>query len=227
VWFHLPKNKTFESVEIKMPVQLGMGTGINVNGKISNIIIQNLKVRYAFNDGSSAHGDVENIVFRNCISTDNCGQGFSMHGNAKILVEDSYASRNASSGTCDVNNCEVTYRRCVFKDNSFEAGIYTTETVKAIYEDCIISNNQPFEQIWQRGQSSMLLKNCVIVGFNDSKALATIDRGLVKFDNCTLVKGLNVATSRSNNNSLIINNSLLVDINEIYSQQSAFTIDNS
>jgi hypothetical protein len=229
VWFHLPKGTSFESLEIKMPLDrgFGKGTGININGKIKNVIIQNLKVKYAYNDGFSAHGDIENVTFRNCISTDNCGQGFSMHGNTKILVTDSYASRNASSGSCDVNNCEVTYRRCVFRNNSFEAGVYTTETVKATYEDCIISNNQPFEQIWQRGLSMMSFKNSIIEGFDSSKPIATIDKGSLTFDNCTLINGTSVGTGKSHTPSLFINNCLLIDIKDISHQKASFTIHNS
>lgn len=229
VWFHLPKGKSLESLEIKMPLDIGFGkgTGININGKIKNVIIQNLKVKHSYNDGFSAHGDVENIIFKNCISTDNCGQGFSMHGNSKILITDSYASRNASSGSCDVNNCEVTYRRCVFKNNSFEAGIYTTETVKATYEDCIISNNQPFEQIWQRGLSIMTLKNCVIEGFDLSKPIATIDKGSLIFDNCTLINGSSIGTSKNTGPSLSIRNCLIVDIPAISNQKLSSAINNS
>ncbi|MFD1631178.1 right-handed parallel beta-helix repeat-containing protein [Pseudopedobacter beijingensis] len=227
VWFHLPENKTFESMEIKMPQSgISAGTGLNIGGTIKNVIIQNLRSRYSFNDGFSAHGEVENITFRNCISTDNCGQGFSMHGNTKVLIEDSYAARNASSGTCDVNNCEVTYKRCVFRDNSFETGIYTTETVKAVYEDCIISNNHPFEQIWQRGQSTMLLKNCIITGFDQSKSLAMIDKGAIKFENCTLINGASVGRSKNKDNTLTLNNCLLINLNAI-SPTTHYTISNS
>ena len=86
VWFNLPKNKNFTDLNIMLPIQRGHGSGINVNGSMSNILIKNLRAEFAFNDGFSAHGTVQNLVFQNCIATDNCGQGFSMHGETKVLV---------------------------------------------------------------------------------------------------------------------------------------------
>ncbi len=216
VWFNLPKDKKFSDLTIELPLPRGNGSGMNVSGDFGHIIIKNLRSEFAFNDGFSAHLSVKNLVFKNCIAVNNCGQGFSMHDKTQVEIEDSFASRNASSGSCDVGSAEVSYKRTVFVNNSFEAGIYTTENVNAKYEDCIIVNNRPFEQIWQIGKSNIYLKNCLVVGATDNLSLAAINNGTIKIESCTFSNGASIARfSNTRNGSISIEKSLFSDLKEI------------
>ncbi|HVI44810.1 MAG TPA: right-handed parallel beta-helix repeat-containing protein [Chitinophaga sp.] len=206
VWFHLRSQEQLAALKIEMPAHRGIGTCINVYSKTSHVIVQNLHAQYAFNDGFSAHDTVTDLTFRNCIATDNCGQGFSMHGHTVVSVEDGVAMRNASSGACDVGAANVTYRRCVFGDNSFEAGIYATEHADTRYIDCLVINNQPFEQIWQYDSSTMFLKNCIVTATDNRCPLAVVEKGSVRFVSCTLSKGADLVTVRDTVGRLLTEN---------------------
>lgn len=208
VWFHLPQGKELAELEVLLPVH---GTGLNVNGAADYVVVQNFKSMYSWNDGFSAHGSLKSLTFRNCISVDNCGQGFSMHGYTRVLVEDSYAARNASSGACDVNHCQVTYRRSVLINNSFETGVYATEETQTYYEDCLIVGNAPFEQVWQVGHSRMVFVNSIIAGAPGSdKPLLRLSDGNLTFIQSTLLNGSKlVAHSRKGNGALVLDHTVV------------------
>ncbi len=182
LWVHLPAGRTLDQVKIEIPVH---GTCICVNTDF--VTVKNLRGMLSWNDGFDAHGQGKNIVYQNCIATDNCGQGFSVHDTNVVLYEDCLAERNASSGSCDVNDSQSTYRRCVFVNNSFEAGVYATEQSTHTYQDCLIFGNAPFEQIWQRGRSTMNFINCVIIGRKGSdRGILSMQNGSVYFRQCTI-----------------------------------------
>lgn len=209
VWMHLPEGATIEAVRISLPVQRNGGTGFNVSGNAAHVEVHNLRSEFNFNDGFSAHDNVTDLVFKNCVAADNCGQGFSFHGNTQVTVEDGLASRNASSGACDVGAGRVTYRRCVFANNSFEAGIFAAENTTVSYEDCLITGNQPFEQIWQRGKSAMKLTNCVISGAGTGKSLVLTEQGSVECKNCTFTDAPGLAVFRHGAGKLSLDGCLL------------------
>ena len=182
VWVHLPAGKTPDDVSLQIPV---FGTCVCINTDF--VTVRDLRAMFSWNDGFDTHGAGKNIVYQHCIATDNCGQGFSVHDTTVALYEDCLAERNASSGACDVNECHSYYRRCVFVNNTFEAGVYAHEQSQHTFEDCLILGNAPFEQVWQRGQSRMNFINCVIAGRpEDPKGLVMLESGAVHFRECTL-----------------------------------------
>lgn len=190
LWVNLPEGKKPADFKIEIPVH---GTSMCIN--TDWVVVQNLRSKYSWNDGFDTHGvklNGRNIVFKNCVGTDNCGQGFSVHDDTTAYYEDCHAFRDASSGICNVNRCISMYRNCVLADNTFEAGVYTTETVEIILENCIIAGNKPFEQIWQRGKSKMFFINCVIIGTKDANGLVSAQDGAVFFSQCTFLDGANV-----------------------------------
>jgi len=178
---HLPEGKTLDDVIIQIPVH---STAICINTDC--VTVKNLRSMFSWNDGFDTHGRGKNIVFQNCIATDNCGQGFSVHDTNTALYEDCLAERNASSGSCDVNECHSVYKRCVFVNNTFEAGVYANENSQHTFEDCLIMGNQPFEQVWQRHSSRMNFINCVISGSRgNQKGLVSLEHGALYFRECT------------------------------------------
>ncbi len=182
VWVHLPAGKTLDDVEILIPVH---GTCICINTDF--VVVRDLRAIFSWNDGFDTHGTGKHIVFQRCIATDNCGQGFSVHDTNVALYEECLAERNASSGSCDVNECHSYYRRCVFVNNTFEAGVYGHDQSQHTYEDCLILGNTPFEQVWQRGFSRMNFINCVIRGNSErSTGLISAAHGALHFRECTL-----------------------------------------
>lgn len=207
VWFNLPADQALEDLKVRIPVH---STGLNIHGSADYVVVQNLHSRFSSNDGFSAHGHAKNLLFRNCIATDNCGQGFSMHDNIRAIVEDSLAERNASSGACDVHGSQVTYRRSVLVNNSFEAGVFAAGESQGVYEECLIMFNGPFEQIWQTRQSSMLFLNCLIMGREDTPLLQ-MDDGRVRFIQSTLAGFSTLARFKSNGQGVLdIQNSLIL-----------------
>lgn len=159
VLFHLPEGK--ETPKLEIPTGK---TGLSVIGSVDYVEVRNLRSEYSWNDGFSTNGTGKNLVFRDCVAINNCGQGFSFHTHSGAIVEDCLIMRNASSGTCDVNEGQVTYRRCVFYKNSYEAGVYALDKTKIIYEDCLILDNEPFEQIWSLTSGTVRFVNCIISG---------------------------------------------------------------
>jgi hypothetical protein len=205
LWVNLPEGKTTD--DIKIPVY---GTSICIN--TDYVVVKNLRSIHSENDGFDTHGTGKNITFKHCIATDNCGQGFSVHDTTTAYYEDCLAERNASSGSCDVTVCTSIYKRCVFVNNSFEAGIYTTEHSQHTYEDCLIIGNEPFEQLWQRGLSKQMYVNCIIAGKPGSdKAILSLGEGTVRFDQCTLADcGVAAGLSEKSLGRLHLENCLLV-----------------
>lgn len=211
---HLPKGKKLTDVSISMPANRGIGSGLNVHGEASHIIINNLHVQYSYNDGFSAHERVKDLLFKNCISINNCGQGFSMHDQTEVRVEDAIMTRNASSGTCDVGAAKVSYKGCVIVNNSFEVGVYTHDAANVIFEDCMIIGNNPFEQLWQRGTSTMTLKNCVIKGQRD-RTLGLVGQGKLNIINCTLIGANDLISFLDTTGKVTISNSLVRRVQNI------------
>lgn len=181
LWFHAPRGVSIERLDVQIPVH---GTAIDVTRDF--VVVKNFRSMFSWNDGFDVHGSAKNVVFRNCIATDNCGQGFSCHGTSSALYEDCLAERCASSGSCDVNDCVSVYRRCVFVNNSFEAGVYAAERSQHIYESCLVAGNMPFEQIWQKGFSGMRFINCLIVGApGNTNGACALGQGSLFFSRCT------------------------------------------
>ncbi|OGV69389.1 MAG: hypothetical protein A2283_22285 [Lentisphaerae bacterium RIFOXYA12_FULL_48_11] len=181
LWVHLPEGKTLDDVVIQVPVH---STAICINTDF--VTVKSLRSMFSWNDGFDTHGRGKNIVFQHCIATDNCGQGFSVHDTNIALYEDCLAERNASSGSCDVNECHSVYRRCVFVNNTFEAGVYANENSQHTFENCLITGNQPFEQVWQRHSSRMNFINCIIAGNpRNPKGLVSLEHGTLYFRECT------------------------------------------
>ena len=181
LWFHVPRGASIEKLDVQIPVY---GTAIDVTRDF--VVVKNFRSMFSWNDGFDVHGSAKNVVFRNCVATDNCGQGFSCHGTSSVLYEDCLAERCASSGSCDVNDCVSVYRRCVFANNSFEAGVYAAERSQHIYESCLITGNMPFEQIWQRGFSGMRFMNCLILGApGNTNGACALGQGSLFFSRCT------------------------------------------
>lgn len=207
VIFNLPKDQKLEELKIELPANSGFYIGGD------HVIIKNFYFIHSWNDGFDAAGKNQHGVFKNCVAIDNCGQGFSCHDTSNIYYEDCAAIRCASSGSCDVHWCTTRYHRCIFMDNAFEAGIYTTNESSHFYSDCLITNNRPFEQIWQRGSSSQIYDNCVILGGAPDRNILTMQDGSVAFKNCTIANAAGVcALDASKRGSLSADNCLLINM---------------
>ncbi|MDD2708785.1 MAG: right-handed parallel beta-helix repeat-containing protein [Verrucomicrobiae bacterium] len=181
VWVRLSAGKTPGQVKIEMPVG---EIAIAVNTDF--VTVRNFRSMFSLDDGFDSHRG-KNIVFQNCVATDECDQGFSCHGWSNVLYEDCLAERCAGSGSCDVHQCHVTYRRCVFVNNTFEAGVYVHDDTTHGYEDCLIAGNRPFEQVWARGRGKMNFFNSVLVGGKGSdQGIMLMQNGSVYFEQCTL-----------------------------------------
>ena len=211
LWVHLPEGKTLDDVVIQVPVH---STSICINTDF--VTVKNLRSMFSWNDGFDTHGHGKNIVFLHCIATDNCGQGFSVHDTNTALYEDCIAERNASSGSCDVNECHSIYRHCVFVNNTFEAGVYANENSQHTYEDCLIMGNQPFEQVWQRHACRMNFINCIIAGNRENpKGLVSLEHGALYFRECTFADATFVCQlSGSESGSLSIIRSVMTRCSE-------------
>lgn len=206
VWFHLPEEKNWDDLEVAIPV---LGTGLNIHSPADHVVIKNLRSEFSSNDGFSAHFRVKNLRFENCIAVDNCGQGFSMHDTVHAVVRDCFSARNASSGACDVHESKVLYERCIFVNNSFEAGVFAKDKAQTRYAQCLIINNHPFEQAWQIGESQMAFVKCLIVGSNESpSSLMKLDSGRVSITDSALF-GVGKVATISGSGELTVSNSLL------------------
>jgi hypothetical protein len=206
VWVNLPEGKDLSNTKIQIPVH---STGIAVFA--SYVTVKNLRCMFSWNDGFDTAKDGKNIVFKNCLAIDNCGQGFSCHNTSSALYEDCLAERCASSGVCNVDSCATVFRRCIFIDNTYEAGVHATGKTLNFFEDCLIINNQPGEQIWQHGKSKLIFYNCVIIGNNiKGKGILRLRNGSVEFDQCTIVDStFLVRLSSHTSGTVVIENSLL------------------
>lgn len=182
VLFHLPAGKKLADLKIELPANSGFSF------YDSHVIIKNFYVTHSWNDGFDSSGSNYKGIYKNCIAVENCGQGFSCHGTGQTYYEDCAAIRCASSGSCDVHWSYSRYNRCIFYENTFEAGVYTVDEGQHSYSDCIIAANGPFEQIWQKVSSSMHFSNCLILG-TPGKNVLLMEHGIVTFRNCTIRGG--------------------------------------
>ena len=209
VVFHLPENQAIEKLKIELPANYGFYITSD------HVVVKNFYFIHSWNDGFDASGKNQQGVFKNCIAIDNCGQGFSCHGTSNIYYEDCAAIRCASSGSCDVHWCTTRFHRCIFMDNTFEAGIYTHHETSHLYSDCLIVNNRPFEQIWQRATSSQIYDNCVILGGAPDRNILTVENGTVTFKNCTLANAAGICEiNAKTRNSLSMDNCLVFNMTD-------------
>lgn len=208
LFFKLPKGKELSEVEVQIPGNMG----VYINEPYT--VVENLRVMFSCNDGFDIANNAENAVFRNCRAYDNCGQGFSAHANGNVTCEDCSAVRCVSSGACDVEVSD--YERCLFVDNTFEAGIYVLDGKRHTFTDCLIARNRPFEQIWERKGSSLVFVNCVIVG-NPKTNILSLRDGCVSFKNCTIVGGKGICSlSPKHKGRLIIKNCVMADCEDYF-----------
>ena len=182
VLFHLPAGKKLSDLKIELPANSGFYI------QSSHAIVKNFYVTHSVNDGFDTAGTNYIATYKNCVAVDNCGQGFSCHGTGRTYFEDCAAIRCASSGTCDVHWSASHYNRCIFYQNAYEAGVYTVDEGLHSYSDCIIANNEPFEQIWQISNSAQHFSNCLILG-TPGKDILKMQHGIVTFRRCTILGG--------------------------------------
>lgn len=194
VLVHLPDGKNKEDVKIELPFY---DTAIVIY--TDYVVVKNLEAVLLKDDGFDTQGAGKNIVFKNCKSVGICDQGFSCHYTSTVTFEDCVARRCSGSGSCDVNYCTTIYRKCVFAGNTFEFGVYASEYSQHLYESCLIIMNEPFEQIWQRGNSSMIFINCVIIGKKgNSQNILKMQNGKVVFMQCTILDASSLAVIPAN-----------------------------
>ncbi len=203
VLFHLPPAKTLEQLKIELPANYGFYITAD------HTIVKDVYFIHSWNDGFDAAGKNQNGVYKNCIAIDNCGQGFSCHDTSNVYYEDCVAIRCASSGSCDVHWCNTRYHRCIFMNNTFEAGIYANDAGTHLYSDCLVTGNGPFEQIWQRNNSSLTFDNCVILGTAD-KNILTMQDGTVAFKNCTIMNAAGLFSADAKYHSNLVMDNCLV-----------------
>ncbi|MDD3127576.1 MAG: right-handed parallel beta-helix repeat-containing protein [Candidatus Izemoplasmatales bacterium] len=209
--FHLPQGKKIGDLKIEIP----SNSGIYITH--DHALVKNFVMIFSWNDGFDIAGSPKNVVYKNCSAYNNCGQGFSCHNSGNAYYEDCAAIRCASSGACDVHWCNSTYKRCIFVNNTYEAGVYATDESVHNYDDCLIAGNRPFEQIWQRSHSKMNFANCVIVGRADSLAISSLANGSVSFKNCTITDAASVcAVPSSSTASLAIESCVLARCREFF-----------
>ncbi|MDD2711265.1 MAG: right-handed parallel beta-helix repeat-containing protein [Verrucomicrobiae bacterium] len=180
VLFHLPDGKRIQDLKVEIPATAGIYISAN------HVMVKDFSVIFSWDDGFDAFGASKNIVFKNCFAYNNCGQGFSCHGESCVYYEDCSAIRCASSGSCDVNGSNSTYKRCLFVHNTYEAGVYAHNDSIHHYEDCLIVGNSPFEQVWQLAHSKLNFYNCVFSGI-PTQDILKLESGSVCFKRCTIV----------------------------------------
>ncbi|OGV38358.1 MAG: hypothetical protein A2020_08245 [Lentisphaerae bacterium GWF2_45_14] len=211
VIFHLPKDVKMELLRIEIPCN----SGIYIHK--DHALVKDLKIIFSWNDGFDIAADPKNVVYKNCIAYNNCGQGFSCHGTGNAYYEDCAAIRCASSGSCDVHWSNSTYKRCIFVNNTYEAGVYATDESIHNYDDCLVVGNRPFEQIWQLSHAKMNFSNCVIIGRADSLAILKLANGSVCFKNCTIADAAFICTVEpSSSGSLTIESCVLARCKDFF-----------
>jgi hypothetical protein len=216
VLFKLPEGKKLDDLRVELPANYGF----YITG--DHTVVKDFYFIHSWNDGFDAAGNPRHSVYKNCVAIDNCGQGFSCHDTSDVYYEDCIAIRCASSGSCDVNWCATRYDRCIFVNNTFEAGIYTTDTTTHFYTNCLIAGNEPFEQLWQNNYSAQVYSNCVIVGTGPDKDILRLQNGMAAFKNCTIMNGRSVARLGSAlSSTLTMENCLILNMKE-----SVITINN-
>jgi hypothetical protein len=187
VMFHLPENKKLADLKIELPANSGFYI------LAPHVIIRDFYCIFSWNDGFDTAGLGYDGIYRNCIAVNNCGQGFSCHAVGSTLYEDCAAVRCNSSGTCDVDQSYSRYMRCIFLDNTYEAGVHTRHYSQHYYGDCIIAGNIPFEQLWVFDASSQNFYNCLIEGTAGwDVARFKQNSGAITFRNCTIRGGKRV-----------------------------------
>ena len=209
VLFHLPKGKKLADLKVELPAN----SGFSIHG--SHVIVKDFYVIHSWNDGFDTSGSNYKGMYKNCVAVENCGQGFSCHGTGQTYYEDCAAIRCASSGTCDVHWSHSRYNRCIFYDNTFEAGVYTVDEGLHSYSDCIIAGNEPFEQIWQITNSAQHFSNCLILG-TPGKDILKMQDGIVTFRHCTISGGNGFCRVSSSGNGQIAIDSCVITGMEKY-----------
>lgn len=185
---NLPEGKSINDLKIEIP----SNSGIYITH--DHTIVKNLVVIFSWNDGFDIANSPKNVTYKNCVAYNNCGQGFSCHDTGNAYYEDCAAIRCCSSGSCDVHCSNSTYKRCIFVNNTYEAGIYATDESIHNYEDCLIAGNRPFEQIWQHNHSKINFANCVITGKADSLSILKVTNGSACFKNCTFTDAASICS---------------------------------
>jgi hypothetical protein len=208
VLFHLPSGRKLADLKIELPANSGFSF------HAPHVIIKNFYVTHSWNDGFDSSGSNYKGIYKNCVAVENCGQGFSCHGTGQTYYEDCAAIRCASSGSCDVHWSISRYNRCIFYDNTYEAGVYTVDEGLHSYSDCIIAANNPSEQIWQKGASAQHFSNCLILG-TPGKHVLLMEIGTVTFRNCTIRGGKGLCrVPGGGNGQLFIDSCVIRDMEE-------------
>lgn len=209
VLFKLPEGKKLEDLKVELPANYGF----YITG--DHTIVKDFYFIHSWNDGFDAAGNPRHGVYKNCIAIDNCGQGFSCHDTSDVYYEDCIAIRCASSGSCDVHWCSTRYHRCIFADNTFEAGIYTTDSTTHLYTDCLVAGNEPFEQLWLNNHSAQVYDNCVIIGKDPGKDILRLQNGTAAFRNCTFMNARGVVSMDNRSyGTLVMENCLVLNMKD-------------
>jgi hypothetical protein len=184
VLFHLPEGKKLADLRIELPANSGFYI------LVPHVVIRDFYCIFSWNDGFDTAGLGYDGIYRNCIAVNNCGQGFSCHAAGSTLYEDCAAISCNSSGSCDVDQSFSRYMRCIFLNNTYEAGIHTLHSSQHYYADCIIAGSIPFEQIWLQHSSSQQYFNCLIEGTPGFDLISfKQNSGSIAFRNCTIRGG--------------------------------------
>ena len=187
VLFALPEGKKLADLKIELPANSGFYI------LSPHVLVRDFYCIFSWNDGFDTAGLGYDGVFRNCVAINNCGQGFSCHAAGSTLYEDCAAIGCNSSGSCDIDQSFSRYMRCIFLNNTYEAGIHTVHSSQHYYGDCIIAGNIPFEQIWLQGNSSQQYFNCLIEGTPGWDIFRfKQNSGSIAFRNCTIRGGKRV-----------------------------------
>jgi hypothetical protein len=106
VYYHLPAEKSFESLSIECVVR---ANGVHLSGTTAHVVIRNLHVSRFSNDGFNIHGQAHDILFQNITATHCFDEGYSAHSDAETAVEGGRLVFNAS-GLTDVGRARTRCR---------------------------------------------------------------------------------------------------------------------
>jgi len=97
---------------------------VALQGRLSDVTIQNLNAVYAANDGYNIHGAVKNARFLNCNAFYCFDEGFSSHDDCETVL-DGAVYVHCDNGIANVNRC-VSVTRNVVCDSARSVGILMT-----------------------------------------------------------------------------------------------------
>jgi hypothetical protein len=136
VYYHLPEEKSFESLSIECVVR---SNGVHISGTTAHVVIRNLHVTRFSNDGFNIHGQAHDILFQNITATHCFDEGYSAHSDAETAVEGGRLLFNAS-GLTDVGRARTRCRDMLIAFND-GIGYLGMDATHEDLEDAILIDN--------------------------------------------------------------------------------------